>query len=92
MNRNEIYKLVLYGLFIAITAVLGLVSLIILITIEKSKPTVYESGSFGNIQPPSLSYARAQISINRSKAFHLSPSVLIFIIISAIVCIAAFVM
>ena len=83
-SLGEQASLVAGSILTVALSTLGLVSLIILIFIEKNKKSVYETGSFGKIEAPSLLYTSKPVTINRAKVFFLSPTVLIFTIISAI--------
>ena len=83
-SLGEQTSLVAGSILTVALSTLGLVSLIILIFIEKNKKSVYETGSFGKIEAPSLLYTSKPVTINRAKVFFLSPTVLIFTIISAI--------
>ena len=57
---------------------------------EKDKKDIYDTGSFGKLLPPSSNFVAIKTSVSPAKALFLSPSVLIFTIISVLVCLAQF--
>ena len=89
-NLDEAYSTIAIITLTAIIVSLGTISAIILIFKEKTKEDVYASGSFGKIIRPSLGFASRQTSIAPTKALFLSPSVLIFIILTASTCLLQF--
>ena len=85
-NLREPYVTIAISTLMAAVILLGAISAIILILKEKNKKDAYSTGSFGKILFPSEGFVQNKTSRAPSKIFFLSPSVLIFIIISVLIC------
>ena len=84
-NTKEPYASIAISMLVVIVLILGVTSAIILVLKEKNKKDIYETGSFGKLFGPSSSFIKSKTA-SPSKTFFLSPTVLIFIILSVLVC------
>lgn len=66
----------------------GFASVLMLIIKEAEQKKTCTDGFFEKIEIPSVNYTKYELSTNQAKAFFLSPTVLIFTIISASLCLA----
>ncbi len=87
-NLSEPYATAAVATLTATVISLGVISAIVLILKEKSDKDVYSSGSFEKILPPSPDFVSKYTLQAPSKTLFLSPSVLIFAILSASSCIS----
>ena len=88
-NTKEPYASIALSMLVAIVLILGVISAIVLVLKDKNKRDIYDTGSFGKLLQPSSSFIKSETA-SPSKTFFLSPTVLIFIILSVLVCASQF--
>ena len=87
-NLGEPYDVFAGALLTGTVLLLGVISLIFLIKKEYNQKNAYSTGSFEMILRPSANYFKKKTSFNCAKKLFLSPCVLIFIILCALMCVA----
>ncbi len=85
---NEKTSNILGTTFTAIILIAGIASVSVLMLKETQSKSVYTNGSFEKIEIPSVNYVKYELAANPTTKLFLSPTVLIFTIISSSLCIA----
>jgi membrane protease YdiL (CAAX protease family) len=81
-NLNEELGTLVYLLIESTVILLGAFSIIIICIKEKRKKDIYTDGSFGMLLEASDNYKEKQLSFDAAKAFFISPTVLIYTILT----------
>ncbi len=83
-NLSEVLSFQLISILELILIAAGIMCAVFLLRAEKSKKSIYITGSFGVIFEDAPDYTEKKLSYSATKRFFLSPTVLIFSIICAI--------
>ena len=87
-NIDESYASTAIMIMSATVLALGVISAIILVLSDKNKKDIYDTGSFGSLSHSSPRFVEKPTSSSPAKILFLSPCVMIFIILSVLICVS----